>query len=448
MKNRLHILPGAFLVTVLTVGASIAVAAKPTGRMAVAGRHQIRAELIAAMADGKLSERERKSILVKAKQLLTPNDLHSLEFRQTLSRLSARNKTPLPPKTHKDTPNNGEDKPAEAKQPEAKQPDRSDTKRVTQATLMVPDSKKPASGKPASGKSANGKPASGKPAKTVSFDESATLGSKENPFREETPDKGYEEETFTLMDDPTVLFEEGRAVLDDFNAFYAESWRHVAFSTSVDAFKGPLDLDNLNGNFGFQFGVNGGFPVAKQLGIGIQLGTSAVLSDLHGSQFTGSTIRNQSFTTVGLFQRNPLRARRLNWGFAFDWLVDDYYAKLDMTQWRVKLGYELSRCNEIGIWATIPDDGDNARLDHGDEVITNERFKPVAQGVLYQHRYWAGGTTTTAWIGIVEEPGEFVFGADARVPFGSRMSLFGNFNYVLPSSNGTPGRTRRCGTCR
>lgn len=300
-----------------------------------------------------------------------------------------------------------------------------------------------------------------KRAKTASFEElaeprDADLAKptdQENPFHEEALP-----EVFQPMDDATLAFPEGLEGYEDcedceggemlggcglFPGGPAASVCYlpdIRLSTSVEAFKGPLDLDNRNGNFGLQFAVNAGFPLAKRLGIGVQAGTSGVLSDFQGTQFTGSTIRSQNFTTVGLFQRVPLGARRLKWGFAFDWLYDDYYSSLQMSQWRVKLGYELNCCNEIGISARIPNDGDLAKLGDGIEQPYFERFKPVAQGLFYYNHSWATGPSTTAWLGIVDEPGEMIFGGDARLPLTCSWALVGNFNYVLPSASGAAGQ--------
>lgn len=425
MNYRLRILPVALAAAVLASSTSNATAANPKGRMAVAGQHEIRATIIAAMADGKLTERERDAILGKAERLLAPEELPKVE--QALNHLSARCKTPLPAAT-----------PTRA--------DRSDVD--AKSAGRQSDKTEPASRQESTASAERNS------TKTVSFDLPAasddspkTSEDAGSPFQEEPVVEEFDDGSVALMEDATVLYEDGRILLDGLYGICVNGWDRITFAATVDSFKGPLDLDNANGNFGLQFAVNGAVPVLEQLGIGVQAGTSAVLADFHGTQFTGSTIRSQNFTTVGLFQRNPRRAPRLNWGFAFDWLFDDYYSDFRMTQWRVKLGYELSPFSELGLRACIPDDGDSAQLRHEREVdgvttitYSDERFKPVSQGILYYQRCWQNGTNTTAWIGIAEEPGEFIFGADARIPFNSRMSFVGNFNYVQPSADGVMGQ--------
>jgi hypothetical protein len=215
----------------------------------------------------------------------------------------------------------------------------------------------------------------------------------------------------------------------------------ISFASTVDAFKGPLDLDGLNGNFGFGFAVNAGMPLARRFGIGIQAGTGVVLADFHGTPFTGSSIRSQNFTTIGLFQNVPFASGGLmKWGFAYDWLHDSYFTQLVMGQWRVKLAYELDPCREVGIWACIPDKGEKALLGDRQTGQTLERFGPVAQGSLYYRRCWESGITTTGWLGIAGEPGQIVLGSDARVPITCQLALVGSFNCILPNISGEGGQ--------
>ena len=118
----------------------------------------------------------------------------------------------------------------------------------------------------------------------------------------------------------------------------ADRWIDVDLFSSVDAFKGPLDLGNANGNFGERLGVNAAVPVFPRLGMAFQAGTSVVLSNLKGSPYPepNATIRDQVFTTVGMFQRFNREDGAFTWGFAYDWLFDTYYSDFQFGQWRVK----------------------------------------------------------------------------------------------------------------
>ncbi len=404
MQTRFHVQTVALSAAVVLGGWLQVASAEPSGRKVVIARQEVRASLASAMADGVLSRHEHGYILWRAKQLLGTGEFEGLQ--RTLDRLAEPSRAPMPPQYGKF--NIGQSTPSE------------------RAAAEMPDNRRQT--------------------ELVAYRQPANAESDANiapmppgsPFLEED----YEDDIDTLYDECCDVPCDQPCGYEDYCgcggvfATCSEGWRHIRFSTTVEAFRGPLDLDSQNGNFGFAFAVNGGFPLAEARGIGLQVGTSAVLSDLQGTQFTGSTIRSQNFTTVGLFQRIPTaNGCKLKWGFAFDWLYDDYYTTLKMSQWRVKLAYELDCCREIGMWACIPDDGDDAVVDRG-----YYQFKPIPQGNFYYRRCWANGADTTTYVGIIEEPGECVFGARARIPFSGRISLIGNFNYVLPAASGAAGQ--------
>jgi hypothetical protein len=241
---------------------------------------------------------------------------------------------------------------------------------------------------------------------------------------------------------------------DNIESVWEQTYQNASFSMGVDAFKGPIDLFVPNGNFGLDFGVNLGIPLAKQLGIGIQAGASAVLSDLQGTvqadDFSTPTseIRQQTFFTLGLFQRIVVRDCIFSWGFAHDWLFDDYYSEMNFAQWRVKLGVQWNPWNELGIWAAMPDHGATATITEypGGPTATFD-YRSMAQGNLYWRHVWTNAATTTAWIGVAQEPGDFIFGADAHLPLTERLSLVGNFTYIMPRAIGiefVPGGSVHC----
>ena len=45
------------------------------------------------------------------------------------------------------------------------------------------------------------------------------------------------------------------------SASRAAAGSNVDFFSSVDAFKGPIDIGNANGNFGVRLGVNAAVPI-------------------------------------------------------------------------------------------------------------------------------------------------------------------------------------------
>ena len=43
-------------------------------------------------------------------------------------------------------------------------------------------------------------------------------------------------------------------------------------------------------------------------------------------------------------------------------------------------------------------------------------------------------------MGVAQKPSNFVFGGDARIPIAARLSLIGEFSYVMPRGAGIDGQ--------
>jgi hypothetical protein len=432
MKTGPRIWPVACLTAIVVGSIANIASAELSPRSVVAGRQQIRTALTEAMADHKLTQMEEKLLLRKAQRVLSRADLEG--FKQTLSRLSAAQKMPASATSAR----------GGGQQPVGRLSAGEAGVAVNEAGLLLPKQQAKGPVDPAQYQEATDQQQQGSP-----FQDEQGPPEESSVELQPTPDgMGTMGDDFTMTAEDYSEMAAGCGMLagqfdglcEGFDASCCYGSPLIRLSTSVEGFKGPLDLDNHNGNFGVQFAVNAGFPLSTQLGLGVQAGTSSILSDFHGAPLTGSGIRSQSFTTVGLYHRVLLGAKHVKYGFAFDWLTDDYYWSFNMSQWRVKLACELDPCNEIGIWSCIPNDGDTARLEADHQEYYYRRFKPLAQGSLYYNRCWCNGASTTAWMGIAEEPGEFVFGGDARMPVGDRLSVIGNFSYVLPSASAPLGQ--------
>lgn len=362
------------------------------------GRQKMRAELAAAVTDGDLSPREQYRMILKAKQVLSPSDFEG--FQRTLDRVAS-----------KGNPLAGDPSPRLA------------SLRSNPRGMIG------------------------------SEDDGRTIGaSYENaeviPRGEGTP---FQDEPAL---DPMQYGVEGcddcgggLGLLGDDGAFFDRVERRggigfEAFS-SVDAFKGPMDF-GTNGNFGVRFGVNGGIPISQRLGIGLQGGTSATLADFHGIPFDVVGVpshRTQQFVTVGLFQRLPTAMGDIGWGFAYDWLFDDYLANLTFGQWRVKLAYGINPCNEVGIWAGIRDRGDSFVAELPDGSFSSPfHFRPLTQGNIYWRHTWMNDANLTGRLGIAGAPGAMIIGADGSVPITPRLAAVSSFNYFLPSARGINGQ--------
>ncbi len=359
----------------MLLGIAREASAQNAGRMSVVNRNRVRAMMNAAESDGWVTAQERRSILASARNTLSGAEYISLETRlrmQAPALASSQNAIST----------------ADAN---------------LRSMLTQPSSK------------------SSRPIEFASMSD----GGKAITHREDgTPvDTGCDGSWAT----PDFC--------DEDVGWQGNCWDNVSFFTGIDAFKGPMDLDNRNGNFGARYGVNAGFPLLELKNIGIQIGTAGVTSNFHGTQFTGSRARTQNFTTVGFFQRYPNMAPRMSWGAAYDWLTDDYYSNIKLGQWRVKLAYDITCDSQIGLWACIPD--------HGDDIIISgqlNNFRPITQVNAYYRRYFDTGMTSTFWIGGADEPGSLILGAHTAVPVLQRVSLYGGFQCIFPGSSGVVGQ--------
>jgi hypothetical protein len=212
-------------------------------------------------------------------------------------------------------------------------------------------------------------------------------------------------------------------------------WENLTGFYEYSAFKGPLDLDGLNGNFGSRAGLFGSVPVYAPLGIAAQLGGSYGWYDWKGSQYTGDDERNQNFITAGLFRRAACRG--FNFGAVYDWLLDDYYSDFHFEQVRAAASYSLSPTNEFGVWAAIPTRKDSATV--GTPPVNNT-FAPVLQGNAYWRKVWTDRASTTTFLGWCEEPNDFSYGSSAQFALNDFLAVNGGFQYIWPGSGSNTGR--------
>ncbi|GEM_PF-2387681 len=217
---------------------------------------------------------------------------------------------------------------------------------------------------------------------------------------------------------------------------------NMYYFAATDAWKGMVD-DDIHSNFGFRAGVNLGAPLPylECHGIGAQIGLSGAMYDFHGRSAVGgadenSSIERQWFLTTGVFQRADLCGdcpQPVSWGLVFDYMVSDNIGEesdeIHLGQWRGQIGYALDAANEVGLMANLGDDDDEMES-AGVEV------HPINHVSVFYHHKWCNLADTRTYLGLAEDPGEFVLGSNGEVPLSSCLSLFGGFHYILPSSSG------------
>lgn len=214
-----------------------------------------------------------------------------------------------------------------------------------------------------------------------------------------------------------------------------ENWfDNIAFISAIDAFRGPLDLDAHNANFGKRFGIAGAVPLSKAWGVGLQFSSSVAWYDWMGSQFTGDKVRFQNFSTLGAFQR---LCCGLGYGVVYDWLYDDYYSKMNFSQFRAAVSWQYGCHGEIGVWGAMPYRKDATSI--GNPAVLNN-FQPVMQASGYWRHIWTDCAVTTTYVGIAESPSMIPFGTSAQVAINDYVAVVGNYEYILPRTHGAVGR--------
>jgi hypothetical protein len=222
---------------------------------------------------------------------------------------------------------------------------------------------------------------------------------------------------------------------------------------AADGFKGPID-DVNNNNFGLRIGFNSGVPLWRECGIGLQFGASYGAYDFQGRDRRQSreacSLEEHVFLTAGLFKRCDLCAPcdrlcdRISWGVVYDHLIVDNLGEdgweVGLGQVRAQIGYALNHADEVGIMGSLHTNADKVDGRSNDQ----DPVSALDQGSLFYHHKWCWGADTMAYIGIAEDPGEFVFGARGEVPISRCCSLFGNAQYILPSAGcgSEPGTSR------
>lgn len=215
-----------------------------------------------------------------------------------------------------------------------------------------------------------------------------------------------------------------------------EPWyTNVGLISTLDAFKTPVDLDGLNANFGKRIGGIASFPIFRDWGLGAQVSSTAAWYDWKGSQFTGHDMRFQNYNSVGVFQRSCTTG--LGFGIAHDWLYDDYYVGMHISQFRVATSWEINCNNEIGFWGALPQRRDSASI--GTPPVNTE-FQSLLQGNLYWKHYWSDYAWTSTYAGLAESPGDISYGANVQVAVNSVIAVTGACTYVVPGSGGSEGR--------
>ena len=399
MQSRLPCGIIVLLAAIASFEASTARAVEMDTPTAIMARQKIRTELAEAMSDGRLTRNEQYSILLDAKDSLPAEDMAGLQ--RSLNRLASNQKAAAPGGVSRQ---------------------RGDGETTA-----------------------------------VQYQEIEEGGNQAGPFVEEgTPGEMVQTDPESDMgcdgcdgcefpSDPFAC--DGKTAAAMMCSLGHTSCANLQFLTAIDSFKGPMDLvfsdidgrnGNNNGNFGVRFGLNGAIPIVPQMGLGLEAGTNEIISDFSGAMFSASRVRNQNFSSVGVFKRIPTCSGNVAFGFTHDWLFDHYHSSYTFGQWRIKAAWEMNPCNEIGIWTAIRDKGDEGFVTEDGESFLEVHYRPINQGNFYWRHTWCNDASLTGKLGLADDPGTVVLGAEGKVPLSDRLAMMGNFTYVPPMDRGGP----------
>ncbi|MEN6406331.1 MAG: DUF6666 family protein [Thermoguttaceae bacterium] len=208
-----------------------------------------------------------------------------------------------------------------------------------------------------------------------------------------------------------------------------------------DAFKGAGD-SVYQDNFGVVTGLNAAMPVPwlSEYGIGWQAGMTYGAYDFDGratSADSAAETQQQIFVTTG-FYRKAREGQRFSAGIVYDWMLNTNagYQALDPTfgQWRGQIEYALSETNGIGVYGTL--------RDRTAKYFELTAARPINQANLFWHHKFCSGADSWLWFGFPEQDRlnndgslyDWLLGASVQVPISERLALYGNAQYVHPSS--------------
>jgi hypothetical protein len=221
--------------------------------------------------------------------------------------------------------------------------------------------------------------------------------------------------------------------------YYGWRWyRDLTASAGVTSFQNPVDLGVL-GNYGFNEYANWGMPFWNALGVGWQVGVRGVQSDFQSTAVRtgGSALangpRNQVFLTTGFYTR-AFEGRGLQGGAVWDYLRDDLYDDVDLSQIRGELSYVWGY-HEFGFWGAA-----NANNANG-AFITGARGNSAAFDTLdlytgFYRLQFGDANEMKIWGGASGQ-GDYLTGMLVRAPMSRSLALEGTFTYLIPSSSNT-----------
>lgn len=208
------------------------------------------------------------------------------------------------------------------------------------------------------------------------------------------------------------------------------------YRVGVHGFKNPINRDQ-DGSFGFHGGVNLGMPLSR-LSCGLfsgQIGINSVQSNFSGSSFTDQG-RNQLFVTTGIFRRVDYG---LQGGMVYDYLQDEWYANVGISQLRGELSWVYQSGNTFGFrfaHGLATDTGNGLLVDEGgNQTVVTESWRANDTYRFFFRKLICDGEGYLDFTAGYTEEDQTLFAIDFNTPIRGMMRFYGGFTYLLPEQN-------------
>jgi hypothetical protein len=224
----------------------------------------------------------------------------------------------------------------------------------------------------------------------------------------------------------------------------------VIFS-GADIYKSIGDrLTNINGgtgsltsSFGGVTGFNTGFALGD-LALRGQFGASYGLYDPRGRLAIvpqSTDVEQQAFVTTGVYKRgDALRDDPWSYGTVVDAFMSDNWGinanEVEVGQVRGILGYALSERFEVGAFGTAHLWHDSAAVTVAGAPGVRREVRAANQMNGYLRGNTLAGGSLMGYLGLFDNADiqDWQFGLTGESPLSQYFSLYGNFNYAVPSA--------------
>ena len=119
-----------------------------------------------------------------------------------------------------------------------------------------------------------------------------------------------------------------------------------------------------------------------------------------------------------------------------DFLRDDWYLELDVTQLRGELSWVFPNCHELGFWFTSATESSTTDAvvfnDLDDRVVLTETYEANDLfAFFYRRRIGEMGGAGRVFAGFSGDS-DALLGADMNLPLSDRLSIRTEFTYLIP----------------